>query len=190
MTRSVHDTGAMNCSRLAATLVLALVVAVGCGGDDGPPAMPDANTDVVVYVVRHAETGSTATDPPLDATGQARAQALATRLADAGIGAAFSSQYARTRETALPTATAAGITVTALPVTSANAATYGMQLVTAVSDANVRAALIAGHSNTVPDTVKAFTGMTIAPIAESEFDRIYTITLATDGAHLEEARYP
>lgn len=180
----------MKCSRLTASLVMLVVVAVGCGGDDGPPPMPDASTDVIVYVVRHAETGSTAADPPLDATGQARAQALATRLADAGIAAAFSSQYARTRETATPTASAAGITVTALPVTSANAATYGMQLVTAVNDANVRAALIVGHSNTVPDTVKAFTGMTVPAIGETEFDRIYTITLATDGAHLEQGTYP
>lgn len=178
----------MKSSRLAALLVLAVIT--GCGGDDGPPPMADANTDVKVYVVRHAETGSTATDPPLDATGQARAQALATLLADANIGAAFSSQYARTRETATPTATAAGITVTPVAATSANAATYGMQLVTAVNDAKVHAALIVGHSNTVPDTVKAFTGTTVNAIGETEFDRIYTITIATDGVHLEEGRYP
>jgi len=183
--RPVHDAAAMKFSAL-----LVLLVAVGCGGDDATPPMIDANTDVKVYVVRHAETGSTATDPSLDATGQARAQALATLLADKSIGAAFSSQYARTRETATPTATAAGITVTALSVTSANAATYGMQLVTAVEDAKVQGALIVGHSNTVPDTVKAFTGMTVSPISEAEFDRLYTITIATDGAHLEEGRYP
>src|SRR5690349_4720265 len=84
-------------------LVLAALLAA-CGGDDGTPAPQDAAAPVKVYVVRHAETGSTATDPSLDATGQARAQALATKLADAGIGAAFSSQYKRTQETAMPTA--------------------------------------------------------------------------------------
>jgi phosphohistidine phosphatase SixA len=102
-----------------------------------------------------AETGSTATDPSLDADGQARAQALATRLADADIALALSSQYKRTQETAMPTAAAAGITVTALPVTGASSATYGNELVTAVQNSGARVALIVGHSNTVPDTVKA-----------------------------------
>src|SRR5690242_10314535 len=105
-------------------LVLALSLAA-CGGDDGG-APKDASNDVVVYVVRHAEVGSTATDPSLDATGQARAQALATRLGGAGITSVFASQYKRTQETAMPTAMAAGVQVTVKPVSGANAATYGM----------------------------------------------------------------
>lgn len=170
--------------------VLAAMLAA-CGGDDEPPVYKDAPppAPVKVYVVRHAETGSTATDPSLDAAGQARAQALATKLADAGIEAAFSSQYKRTQETAVPTATAAGITVTVRSVSGANAATYGTELVTAVNSSGAGAALIVGHSNTVPDTVKAFTGVVIAPIGESEYDRLYTITLATGGATLDESTY-
>ncbi|HTL37631.1 MAG TPA: histidine phosphatase family protein [Kofleriaceae bacterium] len=168
-------------------LLLLASVIVGCGDDTS--SAPDAKPDVVVYVVRHAETGSTATDPSLDGTGQARAQALATRLVGAHITAAFASQYKRTQETAMPAAAAEGLTVTAMPVTSANAATYGGELVTAVMTSNAHAALIVGHSNTVPDTVKAFTGVVVTPIAESEYDRFYTITVSSDGSHLDEARY-
>jgi broad specificity phosphatase PhoE len=170
-----------------AHLIALVAMLVGCHDDNVPT--PDSRDDVVVYVVRHAETGSTATDPSLDAAGQARAQALATRLADARITAAFSSQYNRTQETATPTATAAGITVTTVPVTSTNAATYGAELMSAVMTSGSHAVLIVGHSNTVPDTVKAFTGVTVAPIAETEFDRLYTITLTAEGPHLDEARY-
>ena len=167
-----------------------LVAMLGGCGDDGPaPKDAPAPAPVKVYVVRHAETGSTATDPSLDAAGQARAQALATRLADAGIEAAYASQYKRTQETAMPAAVAAGISVTVVPVTGANAATYGNELVTAVNSSGAGAALIVGHSNTVPDTVKAFTGVVITPIGESEYDRFYTITLATGGATLDESTY-
>jgi phosphohistidine phosphatase SixA len=165
-----------------------LSIAAGCGGDPASPG-PDASSDVIVYVVRHAETGSTAADPSLDATGQARAAALAARLDGAGITAAFASQYKRTRETAMPTAAAAGIAVTVVPATATNTATYGAELVTAVRDSGAHAALIVGHSNTVPDTVEAFTGATVTAIEETEFDRIFTITLATDGPHLEEGHY-
>jgi phosphohistidine phosphatase SixA len=170
-------------------VVLAVLVAA-CGGDDGPPVQKDAAVrDPVVFVVRHAETGSTAADPSLDATGQAHAQALATKLAAEGITLVLSSQYKRTQETGQPTAVAAGLTVTVKPVTGTNAATYANELKAAVGDTPGTAALIVGHSNTVPDTVKAFTGMDVTPIAETEYNRFYTITLASDGAHLEAATY-
>ena len=168
--------------------LLVLAIATAACGDD-TSSVPDAKQDVIVYVVRHAETGSTATDPSLDTTGQARAQALATRLVGAHITLALASQYKRTQETAMPAAAAEGLSVTAMPVTSANAATYGTELVSAVMTSNAHAALIVGHSNTVPDTVKAFTGVTVTPIAESEFDRFYTITLTSNGPQLDEARY-
>src|ERR1043165_3310645 len=57
--------------------LLVLAIATAACGDD-TSSVPDAKQDVIVYVVRHAETGSTATDPSLDATGQARPPALAT----------------------------------------------------------------------------------------------------------------
>jgi phosphohistidine phosphatase SixA len=168
-------------------IVLAALV-TACSGDDGP-APPDAAVPPTVYIVRHAETGSTATDPSLNTTGQARAQALATRLAQANITAVYASQYLRTRETAQPTADAAGVTVTVSMVTGSNAATYGAELAAAVRNTMATSTLIVGHSNTVPDTVKAFTGVTVPAIAETEYDRIYTVTLAADGAQLDAATY-
>jgi phosphohistidine phosphatase SixA len=165
-----------------------LAVVGACSGDDGQPSI-DAALPPVVYVVRHAETGSTASDPPLDAAGQARAQKLATLLADKRITLVMSSQYMRTQMTGMPTAAAAGLLVMVKDVTSANAATYGNELETVVTTTMPMATLIVGHSNTVPDTVKAFTGTTVTPIAETEFDRLYTITLAPTGAQLMEGTY-
>lgn len=175
------------------TLLLALAACGGGSSDptpspDGP--LPDIGeaAPVTVYVVRHAETGSTATDPPLDTTGQARAQALATLLADDNIGLVLASQFMRTQLTGQPTAAAAGISVTVHDVGN-SALTYGEELEAMVRAAGVGSALIVGHSNTVPQTVKAFTGADVDPIAETEFDRLFTITVRGPDADVVETTY-
>jgi len=166
--------------------LVTLVLLAACGGDDGTPMADAAPDPRVVYVVRHAETGSTATDPPLNSTGQARAAALATMIGDKGIELVIASQYMRTQMTAMPTATAAGITVT---VHAVNGASYGMELATQVRTTMPHAALIVGHSNTVPDTVLALTGTPVTAINETEYDRLYTITLTETGGTAVETRY-
>jgi phosphohistidine phosphatase SixA len=167
---------------------LFVLATLGACSSDSTPARPDARSDVVVHVVRHAETGSTATDPPLDATGQARAATLASLLGPANVTAIFTSQFRRTQDTAMPTAIDAGVAISVIEI-PANGTTYGDVLVAATQDSMATSALIVGHSNTVPDTVKAFTGIDVPPISESEFDRIYTITLAADGPQLVEGTY-
>ncbi len=175
--------------------LILLLALVGCGGGDDAPtpdSAPPADTAVfepiTVYVVRHAETGSTATDPPLDATGQTRAQALATLLADDDVGLVLASQFMRTQLTGKPTADAAGLSVTVHAVGN-NALTYGEQLEAMVRATKPAAALIVGHSNTVPATVKAFTGTDVDPISETEFDRLFTITVTETGATVVETTY-
>src|SRR4051794_5395768 len=56
-----------------------------------------------IYVVRHAEKENENADA-LSAQGKARAACLATTLKDAKITAVFTSPYARTQQTAAPTA--------------------------------------------------------------------------------------
>lgn len=171
-------------------LGLLVVAAVGCSGDDEqtPDAAPAVDT--VVFVVRHAETTTDPVDPGLSVAGQARAQALATTLSTANIAAVYSSQYRRTRETATVVADAASLMVQIRQVDGSNATTYGAELSAMVRSTNPsQAVLIVGHSNTVPDTVKALSGMTVPAIAETEYNRLYTITLAADGAHVVASTY-
>jgi broad specificity phosphatase PhoE len=142
----------------------------------GPP-------DTVVVVVRHAEK---ATDDPKDPTlsevGQARAQRLATALRGLKPAAAYATQYRRTQMTATPTALENGFEVTVRPIDASNEATYAADLAHEIRQGPPgRAVLVVGHSNTVPDVVKALTGIDPAPIADDEFDRVYVVTLPADG---------
>jgi len=50
--------------------------------------------------------------------------------------------------------------------------------------------LIVGHSNTVPDLVKAFCGVTVAPIADDQYDRLFVVLVARGASpQLIESRY-
>jgi phosphohistidine phosphatase SixA len=157
---------------------------------DASDPMPDASVSTkVVFVVRHAETTTDPNDPPLSAAGQARAAVLAQIVAPAGLGAVLSSQFRRTRETGTPAAAAASLTVEVISVTAANIATYGALQATTARNHAARTVLVVGHSNTVPATVEALTGTTVPPIAETEYNRLYKVTLDATGAHLEMSTY-
>ena len=68
-----------------------------------PAALAGQGAGITVYLVRHAEKGTTpAADPPLTATGEARAAALVAVLRDAGVTAAITTDLVRTRATAQP----------------------------------------------------------------------------------------
>src|SRR6185436_4951624 len=109
-----------------------------------------------VFLVRHAERADAGmasakvagADPELSDAGKARAVALAALLKDAKITAIFTTEYKRTRDTAEPLATAAGIA--AAVVDSKDGA--GLIGKVQASAGNI---LVIGHSNTLPEVIKA-----------------------------------
>ena len=151
-----------------------------------------ASRDTVVIVVRHAEKATDdPKDPSLSDTGQARARSLAKALVGLPRSATFTTQYRRTRLTAEPAAQASGISVQVREANAANSKTYADELLALVRrqhrGGNV---LVVGHSNTVPEIVKTFSGTTVEPLADGDYDRIYVITLAKNGkARLVQLRY-
>jgi 2,3-bisphosphoglycerate-dependent phosphoglycerate mutase len=127
-----------------------------------------------VVLVRHAEPLPTGTDPALSTVGKKRALSLAKMLIDAGITAIFTSDLRRTKETAAPLASQASITPVVINNDPAAAA------------AQVRAAgkrvLVVGHTNTVPDIIKALGGPADVEIAHNEFDRLFVLQVPASGA--------
>ena len=148
------------------------------------PAHADAGLAdaTVVVVVRHAEKATDdARDPTLSAAGAARAQALAATLAGAGLDAAYTTQYRRTRLTAGPAA--AGIEVQVRPIDAGNAGRYDADLARDIRALPAGSTvLVVGHSNTVPGLAKALSGTDVPEMPETEFDRYTVIVVPVAGA--------
>jgi len=151
------------------------------------------STPVTVIVVRHAEKIDDSRDPVLSEAGAERAQALAEMLEHAGLDAVYASQYRRTRLTAEPAAEAAGLKVIVEPIEGdigAWAQAFSAALVQAHSGQTV---LVAGHSNTVPPLVAALCRCDVAPLEESDYDRLYILNMVDRGSQprfdLIRARY-
>ena len=159
---------------LAFLLLVALLV----------PAAAAAQQTVIV--VRHAERAdggaSMATDKPADpllsAAGEARAAKLAALLADAGVTAIFTTEFKRTQDTGKPLAAKRGLKIDTHPAkdTAGLIAKIKKEHATGV-------VLIVGHSNTVPDIVKAFTGKVIT-MKDEEYDAMYVLTPSAAGMTL------
>jgi len=133
----------------------------------------------VVLVIRHAEkAGEMSADPALTPAGVERAAALAAATRHLRLGAVFSTQFIRTRETARPVAEAAGLSVTIRPASGENATTYAADLTREILGAHVgKTVLVVGHSNTVPGIVQALSGRMVDPIADPQYGDLYTIII-------------
>lgn len=94
-------------------LPLALLAGAACTTVNLPGPVADQRPGpaewTTVIIVRHAERDPGA-DPPLNAEGLARAQALAAVLADAGVEAIYCTDLIRNRDTARPLADRLGLT--------------------------------------------------------------------------------
>ncbi|MBV9772497.1 MAG: histidine phosphatase family protein [Gemmatimonadetes bacterium] len=150
-----------------------------------------AGTTTVV-VVRHAEKAADdPQDPSLSPAGRERALALRDALADAPVAAVYATQFRRTRATGEPLATRAGQAVVVRPATAANAATYARDLAAEIlSRYRGRTVVVVGHSNTVPEIVRALSGKQVAPITDTEYDHLFVVQVPPSGpASLLRARY-
>lgn len=141
-----------------------------------------ADNAQAVYLVRHAEK-EPGRDPALTPDGRIRAEALAARLDGARIEVIYSTDLARTRQTAAPFALKAG-----LPIVYYDPAALGALAEQVKADG--RNTLVVGHSNTTPDLAAAFGGEAGAPIVEAtEYDRLYVLTIKAGAVSTDIQRF-
>jgi broad specificity phosphatase PhoE len=130
----------------------------------------------LVFVVRHAERADTGTqkqtDPPLSAAGEARAQKLASMLAETGVKDIFVTELKRTQDTAKPLTMKTGLAVEQV------AATDAALLIAKIKSHPNDVVLVVGHSNTLPAILKALAGVDVA-IADNEYDNLFVVVPAT-----------
>ena len=130
-----------------------------------------------VVVVRHAEKLANGDDPALSDPGRARAQRLAYLLRAEPLVAVYSTDTRRTRETAQPAAGAHGLALTIY-----NPRMPPAEFVAWLKQTHPRGTvLVVGHSNTAPEIAAALCRCEVAPMVETEFDRVMRVRFATDG---------
>ena len=145
------------------------------------PAIASAQS--LVYVVRHAERAdggagantmnSAPADPHLSAAGVARAAKLANMLADGGIKAIYVTDFKRTQETAAPLAARLHLRVDTIK--SADSASL---IASMKAHHQHDVVLVVGHSNTIPDIIKALGGPSIV-IGDNEYDSVFVLVPGT-----------
>jgi phosphohistidine phosphatase SixA len=162
---------------IALAFAAAACLLVACTGTDVVDTAAGAAAPLAFIVVRHAEKVDDSRDPDLSAVGQARARALAEQLRDVPLVAAWTSAFARTRQTGRATAQAHG-----LELREYDAAMPATDLAEMLRREHRHGTvLVVGHSNTVPDIVAALCGCEVDPIDDATYGGRYDIEHDVDG---------
>ena len=142
-----------------------------------------------IVMVRHGEKLAPAGDTVLNERGQARAQLLAETLRDARVSRIFYSPFIRMRQTGKPISELTGVKPVEISAGELD------KLVAELRRGEPGATtLVIHHSNTIPEIVKKLGGGVIAPIPETEYDRLLILTLplaanSEGAAHAVTLRY-
>jgi len=153
---------------VAALIALFLALPARAAGQTPQP--------VTLFIVRHAEKGSLATDPPLTGIGRERARDLARMLRDAGVTVIYATQFRRTQETAEPLAKELDKSPIVTDATKPAELAVELQRLEPGTKA-----LVVSHSNIVPILIEKLTGDSVGEITELEYDRLYVVSLTPGG---------
>jgi broad specificity phosphatase PhoE len=136
-----------------------------------------ASAQEAVYIVRHAERADQTPDSALSTEGVGRALHLAEVLKGAGITRVFTSDARRTIDTAAPLAKAAHVTPQQVRAGDAQV------LAATIADLGPRdRVLVVGHSNTVPDLLRALRVTTPITIGDDEYDNLFVVVPKKDAS--------
>jgi phosphohistidine phosphatase SixA len=124
-----------------------------------------------IYLVRHADKVSDDVDAPLNDAGRKRAECLAKTLADAKIQQIFTSELQRTQQTAAPLAEKLHLKPVAIPISKPD------ELIDAIRSSKAASVLVVWHDQTLPKILRALGAPEITPIAHTEYDRFFVLTL-------------
>ena len=135
-----------------------------------------------IFFVRHADKVSEETDAPLSEAGHRRAECLANTLADAQIQQIFTSDLQRTQQTAAPLAEKLHLKPVVIPLSRPD------ELIEAIRSGKAANVLVVWHDATLPKVMRALGAPEITPIAHTEYDRFFILTLAA-GKTLSQPRF-
>ena len=133
-----------------------------------------------IYLIRHSEkdlTSNNYSDPPLTECGEQRSKNLSLFLKDVDLDAVYSTDYNRTKNTALPTAIFKGLEVEEYNAQELN--DFSKLLMDRKQDA-----LVVGHSNTTGVLAGLLAGEDIGEFDLNIYDRIYQVVIYNNSGRL------
>jgi broad specificity phosphatase PhoE len=128
-----------------------------------------------IYIVRHGEKVDESRDPELSTLGQQRAERLAFHLRDAQVARIYVTEFKRTLHTAQKLATANHLTPQIIAGKDISQLVEQLQ-------SDTSAALVVGHSNTLPAILKALGMQDVKAVEDNEYDRLVIVDLSKTSA--------
>jgi broad specificity phosphatase PhoE len=130
-----------------------------------------------IFLVRHADKISDAPDALLSDAGQRRAECLAKMLEDTDIQQIYISDLQRTHQTAAPFAQQRQLKPVRIPLSKPH------DLIEAIKSGGAANVLVVWHGGTLPGIMHALGAPEVPPIADTEYDRFFILTLARNKEH-------
>jgi phosphohistidine phosphatase SixA len=152
--------------------ILLIVGLGGCAASTQSGSTDQLSSARLVFLARHTEREGEGEDPPLTRVGEARAQALAAALREAGVTAIITTQWKRTRDTAKPLATLLRITPEVVPVYEGKAAENSLAVANAVRRHKDEVVLVIGHI-TVTGVIATLGGPRLPTICDNVFSDLF-----------------
>ncbi len=139
---------------------------------------------LTVYLVRHAEKEIDGTrDPGLTPRGKSRAQALATLLSGVEFTQIHSTDYQRTRDTALPVLKNSDLKALSL-YPGSDLPGLAQKIISAGGTH-----LVVGHSNTTNEVAELISQQSGKTIDDSDYDRLYVVVRKNGRSVLSIVRF-
>jgi phosphohistidine phosphatase SixA len=135
---------------------------------------------MMIFLLRHADRSTSA--DALSQTGRKRAERLGHMLGETGVSVAFWSGAQRTRETLEPLQQVRGDALAIKKPEASGGLAHINEIVAAIESLPAdTVVVVVGHSDTVGPIIKGLGGGSIAPIQETEFDKLFLLCRAAGG---------
>ena len=135
---------------------------------------------VTIYLVRHSEKdllSNDHSDPPLSKCGEQRSESLSVFLREVNLDVIYSTDYNRTRKTALPTALSKGLIIK--KYNSQHLEEFSKSLIN-----NKQDVLVVGHSNTTAVLAGLLVGKELEAFDLDIYDRIYQVVISKNASQI------
>ena len=139
------------------------------------------NEFVTIYLVRHSEKDLAPnhhSDPPLTQCGEQRSENLSHFLKDVPLDVIYSTDYIRTKSTALPTARSKELEIREYNPNKLEE--FSKELMERKQNA-----LVVGHSNTTAVLAGLLVGEEMGPFDLDSYDRVYQVLIYKNGGQLQ-----